>query len=115
MKIALIVTDKFKDYHLVFDKEATAILKQDVGLPCQIDVMQNSGVMTFSDEACAKNNLLLLAYDMLIDDIDNLKKDLKYFNFDSKQAEEKFKQEILNGIHYEVTKEVKRSINEFGD
>lgn len=47
---------------------------------------------------------------MLIDDIDNLKKDLKYFNFDSKQAEEKFKQEILNGIHYEVTKEALMSL-----
>lgn len=58
--LVITIASKFKDYHLVLDKEATAILKQDVGLPCQIDVMQNSGVMTFSDEACAKNNLLLL-------------------------------------------------------
>lgn len=105
--LVITIASKFKDYHLVLDKEATLILKQDVGLPCQIDVMENSGAITFSDKACAENNLLLLAYDILVDDIDNLKKDLKYFTFDSKQTEEKFRQEILKNIDYEVTQDVK--------
>lgn len=93
--LAIELAYEFKNYNLIINKEAMNILKTNIEPPCNTNVFIKNKSLSFSDNNCAKNNLLSIAYNIYTKDLQQLKKIYNYFNFDSDLTREKFEREVF--------------------
>lgn len=94
---------EFKNYNLIINQEAMNVLKTDTKMTCDTNVLIKDDSLSFSDNNCAKNNLLSIAYNIYTKDIQKLRNIYNHFNFDSNLAKEKFKHEVFGSSFSNLT------------